>query len=83
MRRLRVADVTLKQVRSANGASPDQRAALRSLKLGRIGNVSSFPDSPNLQGQIRAVEHLVEVGDDPMSRREGPEAQSRRWASTT
>ena len=63
-RRLPVADVTLRQVRSANGASPDQRAALRSLKLGRIGNESSFPDSPNLQGQIRAVEHLVEVGGE-------------------
>ncbi len=58
-----MADVALKQVRSANGASPGQRAALRSLKLGRIGNISSFPDSPNLQGQIRAVSHLVEVGE--------------------
>ena len=56
-------NVTLKQTRSANGASPDQRAALRSLKLGRIGSTSSFPDSPNLQGQIRAVSHLVEVGE--------------------
>ena len=58
-----MADVALKQVRSANGASPDQRAALRSLKLGRIGRTSSFKDSPNLQGQIRAVAHLVEVGE--------------------
>lgn len=58
-----MADVALKQIRSANGASPDQRAALRSLKLGRIGSTSSFKDSPNLQGQIRAVAHLVEVGE--------------------
>jgi large subunit ribosomal protein L30 len=56
-------EVALKQVRSANGASPDQRAALRSLKLGRIGSTSSFKDSPNLQGQIRAVAHLVEVDE--------------------
>ena len=59
-----MADVKLKQTRSANGASPDQRAALRSLKLGRIGNESTFPDSPNLQGQIRAIAHLVEVGGE-------------------
>jgi large subunit ribosomal protein L30 len=59
-----MADISLKQVRSANGASPDQRAALRSLKLGKIGSESTFPDSPNLQGQIRAIEHLVEVSSD-------------------
>ena len=56
-----MADVTLRQVRSANGASPSQRETLRSLKLGRIGSTSSFQDSPNLQGQIRAIEHLVSV----------------------
>lgn len=56
-------DVSIKQTRSANGASPDQRAALRSLKLGKIGAVASFKDSPNLQGQIKAVSHLVEVGE--------------------
>ena len=58
-----MAEVQIRQVRSSNGASPDQRAALRSLKLGRIGSSSSFKDSPNLQGQIRAIEHLVEVGE--------------------
>jgi large subunit ribosomal protein L30 len=59
-----MSDVRIRQVRSANGASPDQRAALRSLKLGRIGRESTFKDSPNLQGQIRAVSHLVKVGED-------------------
>lgn len=58
-----MATVHLTQTRSANGASPDQRAALRSLRLGRIGSASSFEDSPNLQGQIRAVSHLVQVGE--------------------
>jgi large subunit ribosomal protein L30 len=59
-----MADLQIKQIRSANGASPQQRAALRSLKLGRIGSTSCFTDSPNLQGQIRVIEHLVEVGED-------------------
>ncbi len=58
-----MSDLRIKQVRSANGASPQQRAALRSLKLGRIGSTSSFKDSPNLQGQIRPIGHLVEVGE--------------------
>jgi large subunit ribosomal protein L30 len=56
-----MADVALKQVRSTNGASADQRATLRSLKLGRIGRQAKHPDSPQLQGMIRKVRHLVEV----------------------
>jgi large subunit ribosomal protein L30 len=56
-----MADVAVKQVRSTNGASADQRATLRSLKLGRIGRQAKHPDSPQLQGMIRKVSHLVEV----------------------
>ena len=56
-----MADVALKQVRSVNGASEVQRATLRSLKLGRIGRQAKHPDSPQLQGMIRRVSHLVEV----------------------
>jgi large subunit ribosomal protein L30 len=56
-----VADVQLKQVRSANGASEAQRQTLRSLKLGRIGRESTRADSPQLRGMIRIVSHLVEV----------------------
>ena len=58
-----MADVQLKQTRSANGASDVQRATLRSLKLGRIGRQAKHPDSPQLQGMIRTVSHLVEVDD--------------------
>jgi large subunit ribosomal protein L30 len=56
-----MADVQLKQTRSANGASPPQRETLRSLKLGRIGRKSSHPDTPQLRGMLRVVEHLVKV----------------------
>jgi large subunit ribosomal protein L30 len=56
-----MADVAIKQVRSANGASPRQRDTLRSLGLGRIGREASHPDSPQLQGMLRVVEHMVEV----------------------
>jgi large subunit ribosomal protein L30 len=56
-----MADVQLKQVRSTNGASEVQRATLRSLRLGRIGRQAKHPDSPQLQGMIRTVSHLVEV----------------------
>jgi large subunit ribosomal protein L30 len=58
-----MAAVEVKQVRSANGTSPSQRATLRSLKLGRIGRSASHEDSPQLRGMLRAVSHLVEVGE--------------------
>jgi large subunit ribosomal protein L30 len=56
-----VSDVTLKQVRSANGANPKQMATLESLRLGRIGRESTMADTPQLRGMVRVVEHLVEV----------------------
>ena len=51
----------VRQVRSANGANPNQKATLRALGLGRIGKAVEHKDSPQLQGQIRVVSHLVEV----------------------
>jgi len=58
-----VADLQVKQVRSANGANPKQRDTLRSLKLGRIGREVTMTDTPQLRGMLRVVGHLVEVGD--------------------
>jgi large subunit ribosomal protein L30 len=56
-----VSGVKIRQVRSANGSNPSQKATLRALGLGRIGRAVERRDSPQLQGQIRAVAHLVEV----------------------
>jgi len=56
-----MADVVIKQVRSANGASPKQRGTLESLKLGRIGRTSTMADTPQLRGALDKVSHLVEV----------------------
>ena len=55
--------VSVRQVRSANGANPRQRDTLRSLRLGRIGREAQLEDSPQLRGMLRVVEHLVEVDD--------------------
>jgi large subunit ribosomal protein L30 len=56
-----MAEIKLKQVRSTNGTSPSQRATLRSLKLGRIGREATHTNTPQLQGMLRVVGHLVEV----------------------
>jgi large subunit ribosomal protein L30 len=60
-----MAELKIKQVRSANGASPKQRETLRSLRLGHIGRSSTKADSPELRGMLRVVEHLVEVDGEP------------------
>ncbi|MEK6328108.1 MAG: 50S ribosomal protein L30 [Actinomycetota bacterium] len=58
----------IKQIRSANGASPRQRDTLRSLRLGRIGRESKRADSPELRGMLRVVGHMVEVQEEAGSR---------------
>ncbi|HEV2771878.1 MAG TPA: 50S ribosomal protein L30 [Thermoleophilaceae bacterium] len=56
-----MAELRVIQVRSANGADPKQRAALRSLGLGRIGSASERPDEPTVRGALRIVEHLIRI----------------------
>jgi large subunit ribosomal protein L30 len=56
-----VADLLIRQVRSANGTSPRQRDTLRSLRLGRIGRTVERSDSPELRGMLTVVDHPVEV----------------------
>lgn len=53
--------VKVKQVRSANGSNPSQKATLAALGLGKIGRSVERKDSPQLQGQLKVVSHLVEV----------------------
>ena len=53
--------VKISQVRSANGTDPKQKSTLKALGLGRIGKSVERKDSPQLQGQLRVVSHLVEV----------------------
>ena len=49
----------LTQVKSAIGQNPANRGTLRSLGLGRIGQTNEIKDSPELQGKLRKVAHLV------------------------
>ncbi len=56
-----MSQVKISQVRSANGTNPNQKATLQALGLGRIGKSVERKDSPQLQGQLKVVAHLVEV----------------------
>ena len=53
--------VKVKQVKSSNGSNPSQKATLYALGLGKIGRSAERKDSPQLQGQLKVVSHLVEV----------------------
>lgn len=53
--------VKIRQIKSANGTNPAQKATLRALGLSGIGKSVERKDSPQLQGQLRVVSHLVEV----------------------
>ena len=56
-----MSSVKIKQVKSSNGSNPSQKATLAALGLGRINRSVERKDSPQLQGQLRVVSHLVEV----------------------
>ncbi len=58
-----MAMLTIKQVRSPNGASKKQRDSLRTLGLGRIGRQVERPDDDVVRGLVYSVHHLVEVKD--------------------
>jgi large subunit ribosomal protein L30 len=58
-----MADSKLKitQFKSANGSNPQQRGALRTLGLGKIGSSTERPDDPTVRGAIQTIRHLVRV----------------------
>ena len=49
------------QVRSVIGQSKAHHGTIRALGLGKIGRSAEHKDTPELQGQLRHVAHLVKV----------------------
>jgi large subunit ribosomal protein L30 len=56
-----VSDLKVTQVRSTVGQSERHRGTLRALGLGKIGRSAEHRDSPQLQGMLRQVRHLVRI----------------------
>ena len=56
-----MAQLKVRQVRSAVGGKQNQRDTLRSLGLRRIGDESVRDDRPEVLGMIKTVAHLVAV----------------------
>ena len=56
-----MSQIVVTQVRSAIGAKPKARGALRALGLGKIGRSHTLPDRPEIRGMLRKVNHLITV----------------------
>jgi large subunit ribosomal protein L30 len=56
-----VSELKITQVRSVVGQSERHRGTLRALGLGKIGRSAEHRDSPQLQGMLRQVRHLVRI----------------------
>jgi large subunit ribosomal protein L30 len=56
-----MAQLKIRQVRSAVGGKQYQRDTLRTLGLKRVGDSSTREDRPEVRGMIKAVAHLVAV----------------------
>ncbi|HEY8962936.1 MAG TPA: 50S ribosomal protein L30 [Alphaproteobacteria bacterium] len=56
--------ITVQQIGSPIGRTPDQAATLKGLGLGKMRRTSTLEDTPAVRGMIRAVRHLVQIVDD-------------------
>ncbi len=63
------------QIRSSIGTKPKQRGTLRALGLRGVGKSNTIADSPELQGMLARVPHLVSV-EEVGAEEVGPEEAS-------
>jgi large subunit ribosomal protein L30 len=62
-----VTSLKITQVKSGIGQSHRHVGTLRALGLGKIGRSAEHSDSPQLQGMLRRVRHLVRIEDGKAS----------------
>lgn len=56
-----MSSVKITQVRSGIGQTDRHLGTLRALGLGKIGRSVEHKDSPQLQGMLRQVRHLIRI----------------------
>lgn len=56
--------VTITQIGSPIGRTPDQEATLKGLGLNKMHRVRTLEDTPMVRGMIRKVAHLLKISDD-------------------
>ena len=58
-----MAKIKIKQVRSAINRPKDQKATIVALGFKKMNQVVEHENTPQIQGMIRKVSHLIEVVD--------------------
>jgi len=58
-----VSSLKITQIRSGIGQSDRHVGTLRALGLGKIGRSREHEDSPQIQGMLRQVRHLVRIDE--------------------
>ena len=56
-----MANLSIKQVRSAIGRKTDQKKTLVALGITKLGKEVTHKDTPQIRGMIKKIEHLLEV----------------------
>lgn len=59
-----MATITIKQVRSTNGAKQDQIRTVKALGLHRINDTREIADNEGVRGMLFKVKHLVEIVEE-------------------
>jgi len=59
-----MAKLSITQTRSSIHRNPHQMGTLKALGLNKRGRTVEFEDSPQLQGQLKVISHLVEVKEN-------------------
>ena len=59
-----MATITIKQVRSTNGAKKDQILTVKALGLHRINDTREIVDNEGVRGMLFKVKHLVEIVEE-------------------
>jgi len=57
----------LKWVRSAIASPEKHKQVIKGLGFTRLNQVIERPDNPSIRGMVKAVPHLVQVTDEPVS----------------
>lgn len=55
--------ITVKQIGSPIGRTPDQEQTLIGLGLNKMHRTRELEDTPSVRGMIKKVQHLVEVAE--------------------
>ncbi|MED5275000.1 MAG: 50S ribosomal protein L30 [Pseudomonadota bacterium] len=61
MNKKNIKKITVKQIKSLIGKTSKQKSSLKGLGLKRINHKVVLEDTPEVQGMIKVVKHMIEI----------------------